>query len=88
MQAQIDKLVELDKKRREAWNKVVIEQERVKGTFDKRSRHLKFNVGDVAAFHKPRGAWRKYSSHLVCPWGKVSSQGYHLVLDSSIQANS
>ena len=32
--------------------------------------------------------WYKYSSHLVCPWGKVSSQGCHLVLDSSIQGNS
>ena len=37
----------MDEKRREAWNKVVIEQERVKGTFDKRSRDVKFNVGDI-----------------------------------------
>ena len=28
-------------------NKAVIEQERVKGTFDKRSRDVKFNVGDI-----------------------------------------
>ena len=27
---------------------------------------------------------QKYSSHLVCAWGKVSSQGCHLVLDSSV----
>ena len=32
--------------------------------------------------------WQKSSSYSVCPWGKVSSQGCHLVLDSSIQANS
>ena len=32
---------------REAWNKTIIEQERVKGTFDKRSRDVKFNVGDI-----------------------------------------
>ena len=30
--------------------------------------------------------WQKYSSHSVCPWGQVSNQGCHLVLDSSIQA--
>ena len=47
LQARIDRLVELDEKRREVWNKVVIEQERVKGTFDKRSRDVKFNVGDI-----------------------------------------
>ena len=28
--------------------------------------------------------WQKSSSHSVCPWGKVSSQGCHLVLDSSV----
>ena len=47
LQARIDRLVELDKKRREAWNKAVIEQERVKGIFDKRSRDVKFNVGEI-----------------------------------------
>ena len=47
LQARIDRLIELDEKRREAWNKVVIEQERLKGTFDKRSRDVKFNVGGI-----------------------------------------
>ena len=28
--------------------------------------------------------WQKSSSHSVCPWGQVSSQGCHLVLDSSV----
>ena len=28
--------------------------------------------------------WQKYSSHSVCPWGQVSSQGCHLVLESSV----
>ena len=27
---------------------------------------------------------QKYSSHSVCPWGQVSSQGCHLVPDSSV----
>ena len=30
------------------------------------------------------GTWQKSSSHLVCPWGQVSSQGCNLVLDSSV----
>ena len=47
LQAQIDRIVELDEKRREAWNKAMIEQERVKGTFDKRSRYVKFNNGNI-----------------------------------------
>ena len=28
--------------------------------------------------------WQKYSSHSVCPWGQVSIQGCHLVLDSFV----
>ena len=47
LQTRIDRLVELDEKRREAWNNVVMEQERVKGTFNKRSRDVKFNVGGI-----------------------------------------
>ena len=41
-------------------------------------------ITPVAAFSHTWITWQKYSSHLVCPWGKVSSQGCHLVLDSSI----
>ena len=37
----------MDEKWREAWNKAIIEQEREKGTFDKRSRDVKFNVGEI-----------------------------------------
>jgi hypothetical protein len=47
MQARIDKLVELDENRREAWDKMVLEQERIKGTFDQRSRDINFGVGDI-----------------------------------------
>ena len=47
MQARIDKLVELDKKIREAFDKTVIEQERIKGTFDQSTQNEDFNVGDV-----------------------------------------
>ena len=28
--------------------------------------------------------WQKSSGHSMCPWGQVSSQGCHLVLDSSV----
>ena len=47
MQARIDKLVELDKRRREAFNMTMIEQERIKGTFDQRTRSEDFKVRDV-----------------------------------------
>ena len=47
MQARIDKLVELDKRRREAFDRTVIEQERIKGTFNQRTRSEDFKVGDV-----------------------------------------
>ena len=47
MQAKIDKLVELDEKRREAFDKTVIEQERIKGTFDQSTWNEDFRVGDV-----------------------------------------
>jgi hypothetical protein len=47
LQARIDRLVELDETRREAWNKMVLEQERIKGTFDQKSRDVIFGVGDI-----------------------------------------
>ena len=47
MQARIDKFVELDKKRREAFDKTIIEQERIKGTFDQSTWNEDFRVGDV-----------------------------------------
>ena len=47
MQARIDKLVELDEKRRESFDKVVIKQERTKGTFDQSNWNEYFKVGDV-----------------------------------------
>ena len=43
-QARIDKLVELDNIRRMAFDKSVIEQERVKGTFDQRTRDVKIGI--------------------------------------------
>ena len=46
-QARIDKLVELDEVRRMAFDKIVIEQERVKETFDQRTRDVKFRIGDI-----------------------------------------
>ena len=46
-QERIDKLVELDEVRRMAFDKIVIEQERVKGTFDQRTRDVKFRIGDI-----------------------------------------
>ena len=46
-QARIDKLVELDEVRRMAFDKIAIEQERVKGTFDQRTRDVKFGIGDI-----------------------------------------
>ena len=46
-QARIDKLAELDEVRRMAFDKIVIEQERVKGTFDQRTRDVKFGIGDI-----------------------------------------
>ena len=46
-QARIDKLVELDEVRRMAFEKTIIEQERVKGTFDQRTRDVKFGIGDI-----------------------------------------
>ena len=46
-QARINKLVELDEVRRMAFDKMVIEQERVKGTFDQRTRDVKFGIGDI-----------------------------------------
>ena len=46
-QARIDKLVELDEVRRVAFDKMVIEQERVKGTFDQRTIDVKFGIGGI-----------------------------------------
>ena len=46
-QARIDKLVELDEVRRMAFDKTIIEQERVKGTFAQRTRDVKFGIGDI-----------------------------------------
>ena len=43
-QARIDKLVELGEVRRMAFDKSVIEQERVKGTFDQRTRDVKIGI--------------------------------------------
>ena len=40
--------------------------------------------GVLPPFKHLGGTWQKYSSHLVCPWGQVLSQGCHLVLDSSV----
>ena len=34
--------------------------------------------------HTWGGTWQKSSSHSVRPWGQVSNQGCHLVLDSSV----
>ena len=34
--------------------------------------------------HTWGGTWQKSSSHSVCPWRQVSSQGCHLVFDSSV----
>ena len=47
MQAKIDKLVELEEKRREPFDKTVIEQERIKGTFDQSTWNEDFKVGDM-----------------------------------------
>ena len=47
MQVRVDKLVEMDEKRREAFDKMVIEQEGIKGTFDQNTRNDVFNIGDV-----------------------------------------
>ena len=47
MQARVDKLIELDEKRREAFDKTIIEQERIKGTFNKNTWNYVFNIGDV-----------------------------------------
>ena len=47
MQARIDKLVELDERRREVFDKTVVEQERIKGTFDQSTRNEVSKVGDV-----------------------------------------
>ena len=47
MQARLDKLVELDERRREAFDKTVIEQERIKGTFDQSTQNENFKIGDV-----------------------------------------
>jgi hypothetical protein len=33
------------------------------------------NKGLVSALYTPGVMWNKSSIHLVCPWGKVSSQG-------------
>ena len=38
----------------------------------------------VTSFSHTWVTWKKSSSHSVCPWGQVSSQGCHIVLDSSI----
>jgi len=29
----------------------------------------------LPSLYTPQVAWKKYSIHWVCPWGKVSSQG-------------
>ena len=47
MQARLDRLVELDERRREAFDKTVIEQERIKGTFDQSTQNENFKIGDV-----------------------------------------
>ena len=47
MQLRIDKLVELDVARREAFSRMVIEHERIKGTFDQKARSTTFGVGDI-----------------------------------------
>ena len=47
MQARLDRLVELDERRREAFDKTVIEQERIKGTFDQSTRNEDFKIADV-----------------------------------------
>ena len=50
MQARIDKLVELDEKRREAFDKTMTEQERIKGTFDQSTRYDNFKIGDIVLY--------------------------------------
>ena len=47
MQARLDRLVELDERRRKAFDKIVIEQERIKGTFDQSTWNEYFKIGDV-----------------------------------------
>ena len=47
MQARIHKLVELDEMQRKAFDMIVIEQERIKGTFDQRARDIHFEVLDI-----------------------------------------
>ena len=47
MQVRIDKLVELDEIRRKAFDTMVIEQERTKGTSDQRTQNTKFEIGDI-----------------------------------------
>ena len=47
IQTSVDKLIELDERRREAFDKTIIEQERIKGTFDQSTRNEDFKVGDV-----------------------------------------
>ena len=45
--ARVDKLVELDERRREAFDKMVVEKEMIKGTLDQSNRNEDFKVGDV-----------------------------------------
>ena len=47
MQSRVYKLVELDERRREAFDKTIIEQERIKGTFDQSTWNEEFKVGDI-----------------------------------------
>ena len=47
MQAKIDKLVELDERRREAFHRTVTEQERIEGTFDQSTQYDNFKIGDI-----------------------------------------
>ena len=71
-EARIDKLVELDEVRRVAFDKMVIEQEKVKGTFDQRTRNVKFGIGDIILLwdklkekHGKHGKLEKYGWLLI-----------------------
>lgn len=76
MQGRIDKLVELDEKRRSALDKMLIEQERVKGTFDQNTRGTTFGIGDIVLLwdkHKEKpGNHTKLESLWKGPY-KISS---------------
>ena len=81
MQLRIDKLVELDEIRREAFDKMIIEQERIKGTFDQKTKSVIFGVGDIILFwdknREKLGNHKKLDKFWMGPYrvGRIAGKG-------------